>query len=1187
MERCSRTSAHLPRAHGIGGLLAALACAAALSGCGDKITNEIPTPTRGSLNVNITPASASVTVTGPAAFTQTFTGNHLVVDLEPGEYTVAGTATGYIAASAAINVVAGYTTGISLILQQTFSSVTVGQLNVNVTPASASVTVTGPAAFTQTFTGNYYLVGLAPGTYSVRATAPGFVTAAGQINVVVGQTSSISLPLVAERIIVEAPRAVYRDGAGNLVPLDAAALQSGEFVFYAWLRDLPLGIVPDTLVNGAGDPGKPLAGEQIETAPSFTQDLAVAWVGFMDATGVVRPVIGADVRWEIDQWWGGRLNSMQFGTSDDNRLALSYGVSDDQADTRTNNENLDAERFPLVATEFPLFNQTGIGTPYVDGLTWVTLFSPDKIAAGRIVAVATIDGEEIGKQILFKSFAPAPELVIAKTVSDDVVHLVAGSATVTWNVTVRNIGLGDATNVDLTDFLASQNGASYTLGTLPPGVTPEPATDGFHYVFPLASVFTPAADQNAQPLGVAQSFAVLANSTVTNTGTTLVSGNVGVSAGSAVTGLLPADVTNGTIHNNDAIALAAQPAVAAAQTALGARACGPAPVNTSLTGTLTPGVYCYDSSAAVAGPLVLDGQGDPGAEFIFKIASTLTTPSAASITLVNGASPCNVYWLVGSSATFGTNTTFAGNIIAQASISVGTGSTISGRALAHTGGVTLDSNAVSAPLTCVPTPDSTKSLTFTATVTAPGTYCNEVRINSYDDSTQTLNPVDLGDQACFTALESKVSIVKDFVAFDDSTSLGDAQTVAINQPARLRVRVLNVAGGGDATDVAVMDLLDGGASAAYQIAAIPAGTTPEAADGFSITYPTIADGAEETLFYTVSASADGTYCDTATIDSVGSGIIGIGTDTACLTVATPVLTISKTDAPASVLPGGTYTSTIVVENVGHATARNVAIRDLIGLNAAANVRAIYVSSSLGGAGGTLTNNAVTSNSVDVQAGETITFTVVSRIPLGAASGTYCDTASVTSSNAASPASVDDCVDVPAFSALQTQLVDLADPVAAGSDVTYFSVLYVEALSNEGVSQNQLTYSFGLPSPTTLEIPGDFRIVSTFVYLDTRPVRDPTTGLVVSDASNGTATLLTEGIDYTADDGTPGLQLLDMTASVALQPDTALYVVHVVSVPATVTPNHMYTTGYVWRSHGMVVPAHTYQASSSEPTTVLP
>ena len=203
------------------------------------------------------------------------------------------------------------------------STPTTGSLNVNVNPASAAVVVTGPSSYSQSFTGNQFLGSLTPGSYSASATAPGFVDASSSINVVAGQTSSISLNLQPTGAISEAPRAVYRDGNGNLVALDSTNVQAGEFKFYAWLQDLPLGVVPaDLTTDPESDPGQPLVFEQRESAPSFTQNLGVAWVGFTDAGGVVRPVIGADVRWEIDQWWSGRINSMQFGTSDDNRIAL-------------------------------------------------------------------------------------------------------------------------------------------------------------------------------------------------------------------------------------------------------------------------------------------------------------------------------------------------------------------------------------------------------------------------------------------------------------------------------------------------------------------------------------------------------------------------------------------------------------------------------------------------------------------------------------------------------------------------------------------------------------------------------------------------------------------------------------------------------------------------------------------------
>ena len=198
----------------------------------------------------------------------------------------------------------------------------------------------------------------------------------------------------------------------------------------------------------------------------------------------------------------------------------------------------------------------------------------------------------------------------------------------------------------------------------------------------------------AQPLS---SFAVLGGSTVTNTATpTIVNGNLGVSPGSAVTGFPPGVVTGGTIHAADSVAAQAQSDLTAVYNNLAS-----APCNTDLSGqdlggkTLTPGVYCYSTSAQLTGTLTLDAQGNSAATFIFKIGSTLTTASASSVLLINSASSCGVFWQVGSSATLGTGTALAGSIVALTSITLNTGASVNGRALARNGAVTLDDNNVS------------------------------------------------------------------------------------------------------------------------------------------------------------------------------------------------------------------------------------------------------------------------------------------------------------------------------------------------------------------------------------------------------------------------------------------------------------------------------------------------------------
>lgn len=198
-------------------------------------------------------------------------------------------------------------------------------------------------------------------------------------------------------------------------------------------------------------------------------------------------------------------------------------------------------------------------------------------------------------------------------------------------------------------------------------------------------------------LGTAQSFAVLGGSTVTNTGPSVITGELGVSPGSAVTGFPPGIVVGGTIHTADAVAGQAQSDVTAYWNAITPLACASDLTGQDLGGmVLIPGVYCFSSSAQLTGPLVLNAQGNAAAVWVFKTGSTLTTASAASVTVINGGNPCGVTWQIGSSATLGTGTQFIGNLIALTSITLTTGADINGgRALARNGAVTLDTNDIS------------------------------------------------------------------------------------------------------------------------------------------------------------------------------------------------------------------------------------------------------------------------------------------------------------------------------------------------------------------------------------------------------------------------------------------------------------------------------------------------------------
>ena len=236
---------------------------------------------------------------------------------------------------------------------------------------------------------------------------------------------------------------------------------------------------------------------------------------------------------------------------------------------------------------------------------------------------------------------------------------------------------------------------------------------------------TPAASaaQSTVGLGTATSFAVLAGQTVTNTGPSIISGDLGVSPGTAVTGFPPGLVNNGTIHAADATAKQAQADLTKAFSDAAGRP-STASAGTDLGGkTFAAGVYTTASGLGLTGTVTLDAKNNPDSVFIFQVGSTLITASNSTVMLINGASSCNVFFEVGSSATLGTNTTFVGSILAQTSASVQTGTTVNGRVLARTGQVSLDTNTITRP-SCTTTPTTTTNPPAATTKTTPPTTTN-------------------------------------------------------------------------------------------------------------------------------------------------------------------------------------------------------------------------------------------------------------------------------------------------------------------------------------------------------------------------------------------------------------------------------------------------------------------------------
>jgi type VI secretion system secreted protein VgrG len=249
----------------------------------------------------------------------------------------------------------------------------------------------------------------------------------------------------------------------------------------------------------------------------------------------------------------------------------------------------------------------------------------------------------------------------------------------------------------------------------------------------LAFTGTRALAADAPTLGTATNYAVMAATAITNTGPTVVKGNLAISPGgsSSVTGFPPGVVT-GAMDAADANAVQAHTDLVTAYNDAAGETTTVNLTGTDLGGlTLTPGTYTFDSSAQLTGTLTLDGQGSTNAPFIFQIGSTLTTASNSTVALINGAGACAVFWQVGSSATLGTTTDFQGTIMAMTSITMNTGATIGvggagdgGRALAMNGALTLDSNVITPPpagcaFAAAPTPTPAPTAMPTATPVAP------------------------------------------------------------------------------------------------------------------------------------------------------------------------------------------------------------------------------------------------------------------------------------------------------------------------------------------------------------------------------------------------------------------------------------------------------------------------------------
>jgi hypothetical protein len=314
----------------------------------------------------------------------------------------------------------------------------------------------------------------------------------------------------------------------------------------------------------------------------------------------------------------------------------------------------------------------------------------------------------------------------------------------------------------------------------------------------------------AVPLHTAESFAVLAGSGITNTGTTTIDGDVGASPTGTVTLNGPIILVPPSVyHQADAVADQAKTDLVTGYNNAAGQA-RDADSGGELGGqTLVAGVYGTDSTLGLTGTVTLDGGGRTDGVWVFQVGSGLTTASSSSVSLTNGAQACNVYWQVGSSATLGTSTAFVGTILANTSITATTGATIEGRLLASGGAATLDSNTITKPGCLTTTQDAEVSA---SDASSEASASSAAAVQSAADAAQSA-----ADQATSAAAEAAAA-----QAAAEAAQSGTAADAASAQAA---------ADAAAASAQAAADLLV--TTPAVQVLVVPIGA-PDTGDGSTI-----------------------------------------------------------------------------------------------------------------------------------------------------------------------------------------------------------------------------------------------------------------------------------------------------------------------------------------------------------------
>jgi len=486
-------------------------------------------------------------------------------------------------------------------------------------------------------------------------------------------------------------------------------------------------------------------------------------------------------------------------------------------------------------------------------------------------------------------------------------------------------------------------------------------------------------------------------------------------------------------------------------------------------------------------------------------------------------------------------------------------------------------------------------------------FCDVATVVSYTNGAfGNVTPNNLNAQACLTVTAPTLNIIKTLGTVDATgafTPIASGAVVSPNTPVFARITVNN-AGNAPATNVVVTDQIDPTTVAAnYAIKSAPvsspagiAATVNPANTGFTTGAFNLAPGASTSFTFSAAGSADGQYCDTGTFTATsnnGTAVAPTSSQLACFKVASPKLTITKTNTPNNNLtPGSTYNSVITVTNSGSATATAVAVSDLLGqlqngtvvMNFGSGNYTVSGTAQTGSV--TFANNRVSTTpaTIDLAPGAVLTLNVTSTVPQGAPAGQYCDTGSYTSGNAGN-GTAQACVTVITLLSEQTQLTDTLDPISVskGTSSIVTSLAINEQASNESAINNVFTYAYGATTITP-GATGIFNFSNVEVYYDPTPARDSVTGAVTSDYT--VARRLVLGTDYTQSAATgTGNLTVTLTPAFAIVPGGVVFTRAQVTAPAG-TAARQYQEQYTWNNTGASSNS-PYTNYKTESTTVTP